>query len=67
MLDRCATQKKFHKIFTEFRYSVLPDIVSNCDTLTSEHQQKMKTVNDFYCALHFLVAMVDQAEANLKV
>ena len=29
MPDHCATQKKFNKIFTEFRCSVLPDIVSN--------------------------------------
>ena len=66
MSDRCATPKKFHKIFTEFRCSVVPDIVSNWDTLTLEHQQKMKTVNDFYCGLHFLVALGDQAEASLK-
>ena len=67
MSDRCATQKKFNKIFSEFRCSVLPDIVTNWDTLTSEHQQKMKTVNDFYCGLHFLVALGDQAEASLKI
>ena len=27
----------------------------------------MKTVNDFYCWLHFLVALGDQAEASLKI
>ena len=27
----------------------------------------MKTVHDFYCALHFLVALGDQAEASLKI
>ena len=39
----------------------------DCYTSTSEHQQKMKTVNDFYCGLHFLVAFGDQAEASLKI
>ena len=27
----------------------------------------MKTVNDFYCGLHFLVALGDQAEESLKI
>ena len=38
MSDRCATQTNFNKIFTEFRCSVLPDIVFSRDTLTSEQQ-----------------------------
>ena len=27
----------------------------------------MKTVNDFYCGLHFLVALGDQPKASLKI
>lgn len=39
--DRCATQKKSNKIFTEFQFSLLLDIVSNCGPLASEHQQTL--------------------------
>ena len=53
MSDRCATEKKFNKIFTESRCSVLPDIVSCWDILTSKQQQKMRAVDDFYCGLPF--------------
>ena len=49
MSDQCATQKKFIKIFTEFQCLVLPDIASKWEPLLSEHQEKMKIVNDFYC------------------
>lgn len=59
MSGQCATQKKFIKIFTELRCLVLPDIASKWEPLLSEHQEKMKIVNDFYCWFHFLVALND--------
>ena len=56
MFERCATQRKFNRLFTEFRSSILPDIISNWNPLSVLEQQKFKTVNDFYCGLHFLVS-----------
>ena len=67
MFERCATQRKFNRLFTKFRSSILPDIISNWNSLSVLEQQKFKTVNDFYCGLHFLVALGDQAEASLKI
>ena len=29
MSDRRATQKKFKRLFTEFRFSILPDVIFN--------------------------------------
>ena len=29
MSDRRATQKKFERLFTEFRFSILPDVIFN--------------------------------------
>ena len=67
MSDRCNAQKRFNELFTDFRSSVLPDIISNWNDLSLEEQEKFKIVNDFYCGLHFLVALGDQAEGALKV
>ena len=47
--------------------SILPDVISNWNSLSVLEQQKLKAVNDFYCGLHFLVALGDQAEASLKM
>ena len=67
MSDHCATQKKFNRLFTEFCSSIRSDVISNWNSLSVLEQQKLKTVNDFYCGLHFLVALGDQAEASLKM
>ena len=65
--DPCDTQEKFSRLFTEFCSSIRPDVISNWNFLSVLEQQKLKTVNDFYCGLRFLVALGDQAEASLKI
>ena len=67
MSDRCATQKKFNKILIEYRKSVIPALTENWSDLSLEEQSKLLSVNEFFCGLHFLVGLADQAEACLKV
>ena len=35
--------------------------------LMKEEQENMLHMNDFFCGLHYIVGMVDQTEAALKV
>ena len=59
--------KKFNTLFRQFRTSVLPSVVENWSSLNIEQQNSLSNVNDFFCGLHFLVGLADQAEACLKV
>ena len=50
----------------EFRKNILKHTV-NFDDLSKIEQEKMVEVNQFFCGLHYLVGLVDQAEACLKI
>ena len=65
--DRCATDKKFNNLFTKFRKELLPDVIKNWENLSNDQQQSLGNGYEFFCGLHFLVRLADQAEACLKV
>ena len=67
MSDRCAVQKKFNNLFTCFRKDVLPSVVEGWESLTNVEKAKLSGVNEFFCGLHYLVALADQAEACCKI
>ena len=46
---------------------MLPDAIKNWENLSKDQQQSLGNVNEFFCGLHFLVGLADQAEACLKV
>ena len=50
----------------EFRKNILKHTV-NFDDLSKIEQEKMVEVNQFFCGLHYLVGLADQAEACLKI
>ena len=66
MFDRCNTQKKFNKLFVEFRKNILKHTI-NFDDLSQMEQENMVEVNQFFCGLHYLVWLADQTEACLKI
>ena len=66
MSDRCDTQKKFNKLFMEFRKNILKHAI-NFDDLSQMEQEEMVDVNQFFCGLHYLVGLADQADACLKI
>ena len=67
MSDRCAVQKKFNDLFTCFRKDVLPTVVLEWEKMSEMEQSKMATINEFFCGLHYLVGLADQAEACCKI
>ena len=67
MSDCCATDKKFNNLFTKFRKELLPDVIKNWENLPNDQQKSLGNVIDFFCGLHFLVGLADQAEPYLKV
>ena len=42
---------------------MLPDAIKNWENLSKDQQQSLGNVNEFFCGLHFLVGLADQAEA----
>ena len=67
--DRCltdATFTKFNSPFTEYSKRILPNVVKEWATLNTTEKDYNSTVNEFFCGLHVLVAMADQAEACMK-
>ena len=67
MSDRCIVQKKFNELYLKFRTDILPNVVDGWSELNEAQQAKLANMNDFFCGLHFIVGMADQAEAALKV
>ena len=67
MADCCATPPKINNLFTKFRKELLPDVMKNWENMPNDQQQSLGNVNEFFCGLHFLVGLADQAEACLKV
>ena len=67
MSDRCTTQKRFNNLFIEFRKTILPKIEENWENLSTQEQESLSKVNEFFCGLHFIVGLADQADASLKV
>ena len=65
--DGCAVQKKFNNLFIKLRKEYLPDVVRNWGNLSNVEQESFGKINQFFCGLHFLVGLADQAEACLKV
>ena len=67
MSDRWNTKKKFNKLFIDYRSTVLPKIKSNWNELSEDEKAKHLNVHQYFCGLHFLVALADTSEACLKV
>eukprot|EP00117_Sycon_ciliatum_P047349 scpid58269/ scgid33823/ len=66
MSDRCIVQKKFNELLQEYRADVLPSVVGGWEDLTSEQQSKLTTMNNYFCGLHYIVGLADQAQECLK-
>ena len=65
MSDRGSVEKAFNTLFDSYREDMLPSAVDGWDCISSEAQTAMKAVNHFYCGLHYIVGLAEQAEAVL--
>jgi len=66
MSDRHIVQKKFNGIFQEYCTTLLPKVVSGWENLEPSCQNHIKKINDFFCGMHYVVGLADQAEVALK-
>ena len=66
MSDRHAVEKNFNRLVEQYRSELLPLAVENWSDLSPEEQQSMASMNHFFCGLHFLVGLAEQAEAALQ-
>ena len=67
MSDRHAAEKLFNKMLAEYRADILPDVVSGWSELSDKEKEQVTRMNNFFCGLHFLVALADAAEATLAM
>jgi hypothetical protein len=49
MSDRRAAEKLFCQLLADYIESILPDIVSDWDTLSADQQQQITRMNNFRC------------------
>ncbi|XP_038050668.1 uncharacterized protein LOC119723859 [Patiria miniata] len=67
MSDRHAVEKKFNVMLKEYRTTVLPKVVEGWAGMSLEEQKSVKRMNNFFCGMHFVVGLANQAGACLKV
>ena len=67
MSDHCNTEKKFNKLFIDCRSQIIPKMKSDWETLSSDEQNKLLNVHEYFCGLHYLVALADTSEVSLKL
>ena len=67
MSDRCIIEKKFNELLQTYRQSILTHVVQGWSDLSEDQRSGVVRMNDFFCGLHFIVGLADQAEAALKI
>ena len=67
MSDRHAANKLFSQLLSEYREDILSDVVAGWEDMTDKERDQLTRMNNFFCGLHFLVALADAAEATLKL
>ena len=67
MSDRHIVEKKFNELLKEYRADVLPKVVEGWDKMNEEQRKCVEQINNFFCGMHFVVGLADQASACMKV
>ena len=67
MSDRHAAEKLFNTLLAEYRAEILPHVYAGWMDLTTEERDQIARMNNFFCGLHFLVALADIAESTLAL
>ena len=63
MSDR-HVQKKFNLMLHEYRCEILPDVIAGWEHLVEAEQEIIKKINFYFCGLHYVVGLADQAEGH---
>ena len=65
MSDRHSAEKKFNELLEDYRTKVLSEVVENWEGMSEEQQTGIMKLNNFFCGLHFMVALADCASEAL--
>ena len=65
MSDRHSAEKKFNELLEDYRTKVLSEVVDNWEGMSEEEQTGIMKLNNFFCGLHFMVALADCASEAL--
>ena len=66
MLVHSNTQKKFNNLFIEYRSKIISKMTFDSETPSSVEQKRLLNVYEYFCGLHYLVALEDTSEVSLK-
>ena len=66
MSDRHIVEKNFNELLNTYRADVLPDVVDGWNGLSPTERASFSKMNNFFCGLHFLVALADVSAETLR-
>ena len=66
MSDRSATQKKFNEHLLKCRAEILRRVVPGWESFSEDQKVKLRTMNNYFCGLHFIVGLAGQAQECFK-
>lgn len=66
MSDRHIVEKNYNELLQTYWAKCLPEVVRNWQNMTTEEQLEVGKMNNFFCGMHFMIAMTDQADKTLK-
>lgn len=67
MSDRASAQKSFNALLASYRADILPTVVTNWNSLSSNEQSTLSQMHNFYCAMHLIVNMAENTSEALKL
>ena len=66
MSDRHIVEKNFNDLLDTYRADILPDVVDGWNGLSPTERASFSKMNNFFCGLHFLVALADISAETLR-
>jgi len=66
MTDRSSVEKSCNTMLESFRQEVLPVVTDGWKDMSDEERSQLSSMNNFYCGLHFVVGLAEQAQETLK-
>ena len=65
MSDRHSAEKKFNSLLEDYREKILTKMQQGWGNMSTDEQSALARLNNFFCGMHFMVAMADQANDTL--
>ena len=66
MTDKHIVETKLGQMITEYKESVLPNVISNWNAISEEQKEHITTVHKFHCALNALANIETVCEDSIK-